>query len=80
MMNRMAERAHIESEDVAAVKVLKTGAREMRARKINMDDLMALRSVDGSMGEVKAEQETNNPDIGLGWGSCGREVAKGDSL
>lgn len=60
MMNRMAERAHIESEDVAAVKVRKTGARDMRARKINMDDLTALRSVDRSMGEVTAEEQTNN--------------------
>ena len=80
MMNKMAERAHIESEDVAAVKVLKTGARDMRARKINMDDLTALRSVYGSMGDIKPEQQTNIRDIGVGWGTCGQKVAKGDIL
>lgn len=40
----MADNAQIESEEVAAVKVLKTGDNDISARNINMDDLMALRS------------------------------------
>lgn len=44
-MNKIAERAHIESEDVAAVNVLNTGESDISARKISMDDFNALRPV-----------------------------------
>lgn len=36
---RHADNAHIESDEVAAVRVLRTGARPMRARRTNNDDL-----------------------------------------
>ena len=42
--NRAADRAQIESDDVAAVRVRSTGDNAMRARNIMMDDLNALRS------------------------------------
>jgi hypothetical protein len=38
-MNRKADRAQIESEDVAAVNVLSTGDRDSRARNTKIDDL-----------------------------------------
>lgn len=41
-MKRMADRAQIESDEVAAVNVLNTGDRDINARKINMDDFKAL--------------------------------------
>jgi len=40
--NRKAESAQMESEDVAAVNVLSTGDKDIRARNIIMDDLRAL--------------------------------------
>jgi hypothetical protein len=38
-MNRKAESAQIESEDVAAVNVLNTGDKDSKARNIKIDDL-----------------------------------------
>lgn len=38
---RHADNAQMESDEVAAVKVLRTGARPMRARRTNSDDLNA---------------------------------------
>lgn len=43
-MNKEAERAHMESEDVAAVKVRKTGDKDMSTRNIMIDDFNTLRS------------------------------------
>jgi hypothetical protein len=37
-VNRQAERAHMESEEVAAVNVLKTGVSDIKARNISMED------------------------------------------
>ncbi len=37
--NKAADRAQIESEDVAAVRVLKTGERDINARNIKIEDL-----------------------------------------
>lgn len=47
--NKNAERAQIESEDVAAVSVLSTGESDMSARNIKMDDLKALMSACGEL-------------------------------
>lgn len=44
-MNRHAVSAHIESEDVEAVKVRRTGDSAMRARKTKIDDFKALAPV-----------------------------------
>lgn len=44
---RHADKAHMESDEVAAVRVLRTGARPMRARKTNNDDLNAFEPEDG---------------------------------
>jgi hypothetical protein len=41
-MNRIAEIAQMESDDVAAVRVFNTGDRDMRARKIRIEDLSVL--------------------------------------
>lgn len=41
-MNRDADRAQIESEEVAAVNVRRTGDRDMSARNVNIDDLRIL--------------------------------------
>ena len=41
-MNRQADNAHIESEDVAAVRVRKMGESPIRERKTNIDDLTVL--------------------------------------
>jgi hypothetical protein len=41
-MNKKAERAQIESEDVAAVSVRKTGESDTSARNINIDDFSVL--------------------------------------
>jgi len=38
----MAANGHMESEEVVAVKVLKTGARTIRIKRTRMDDLRAL--------------------------------------
>jgi hypothetical protein len=38
-MNKKADRAQMESDDVAAVNVLSTGERDNSARNIRMDDL-----------------------------------------
>jgi hypothetical protein len=43
-MNRHAESAHIESEEVAAVSVFKTGESDNRARNTKIDDLSVLAS------------------------------------
>jgi len=43
--NRIADKAQIESDDVAAVRVRKTGERDIKARKTSIEDLRALRSV-----------------------------------
>jgi hypothetical protein len=43
-MNREAARAHMESDEVAAVKVRKTGDRDMRTRNIMIDDFITFRS------------------------------------
>jgi hypothetical protein len=40
----MAASAQIESEDVAALRVLKTGERDIRARNIIIDDFRAFKS------------------------------------
>jgi len=42
-MKSTAESAQIESEDVAAVKVLNTGESDMRARNIRIEDFTVLR-------------------------------------
>lgn len=44
---RHADNAHMESDEVAAVKVLRTGVRPMRARKTSNDDLNAFEPKDG---------------------------------
>ena len=49
-MNRMADMAQIESEDVAADNVRRTGDSEIRERNIIMADFKAFRS---EMGRVK---------------------------
>lgn len=43
-MKSTADNAQMESEDVAAVKVRKTGDRDMRAKNIMMDGFNILRS------------------------------------
>lgn len=43
-MNNAAARAQIESEDVAAVKVRKTGDSDMSTRNIIIDDFITLKS------------------------------------
>jgi hypothetical protein len=43
---RTADSAHIESDDVAAVRVRRTGERDMSARKTSIEDLRALRSIE----------------------------------
>lgn len=40
--NKQADSAHIESEEVAAVKVRKTGESATKARKINTEDFTVL--------------------------------------
>ncbi len=40
-IKRTADNAQIESEDVAAVSVLRTGESDMRAKNINIDDFKA---------------------------------------
>lgn len=52
-MNRTAESAHIESEEVAAVKVRNTGDSAMRVRKTIIEDLRVLRSVERSEFHIK---------------------------
>ena len=47
IIKRIAAKAQMESEDVAAVNVRNTGASVMRARNIIMDDFKALRSANG---------------------------------
>jgi len=42
MTNSAADKAQIESEEVAAVSVLKTGDSDMSARNISIDDFNAL--------------------------------------
>lgn len=42
-MNSTAERAQIESEEVAAVNVLNTGESDIRARNIRIEDFTAFR-------------------------------------
>lgn len=42
-MKRIAARAHIESDDVAAVNVRKTGDSETRVKKTIIDDFNVLR-------------------------------------
>lgn len=44
-MNRMAERAQIESDDVAAVNVRSTGDSDINPRNIKIEDFSAVRSV-----------------------------------
>ena len=44
-MSRMEAKAHIESDEVAAVNVRSTGERETKVRKIIIDDLRVFRSV-----------------------------------
>ena len=41
----MADSAQMESDEVAAVRVLRTGDRDMRARNIRIEDLTALTPV-----------------------------------
>jgi len=41
-MKRNADKAQMESDEVAAVKVFSTGDNAMRARKTKMDDLSVL--------------------------------------
>jgi hypothetical protein len=41
-MNKMAESAHMESEEVAAVSVRNIGESDTNARNINMDDFNVL--------------------------------------
>jgi hypothetical protein len=41
-MKRIADIAQMESDDVAAVRVFKTGDSDMRARKIRIEDLSVL--------------------------------------
>jgi len=43
----MADKAQIESDDVAAVRVRKTGERDIKERKTSIEDLRALRSAAG---------------------------------
>jgi hypothetical protein len=43
-MNKHADKAQIESEDVAAVRVLRTGDSDNKARNTKIDDLNALAS------------------------------------
>jgi hypothetical protein len=43
-INKKADIAQIESEDVAAVNVFKTGERAISARKINIEDLVVFTS------------------------------------
>ena len=67
-MNRIAERAHIESEEVAAVSVLSTGESDTRARKTRMDDLRVLMSVMMSKKhyvKVKIKKEKQTVDVGV---------------
>jgi len=47
----MADKAQIESDDVAAVRVRKTGERDIKERKTSIDDLRALRSTAGEVTE-----------------------------
>ena len=44
-INKIADKAQMESEDVAAVNVLKTGESDISARNINIDDLRVLTPV-----------------------------------
>jgi hypothetical protein len=43
-INRHADKAQIESEEVAAVRVFRTGDSESKARNTKMDDLSVLAS------------------------------------
>lgn len=47
----MADKAQIESDDVAAVRVRKTGERDIRERKTSIEDLRVLRSAAGEVTE-----------------------------
>jgi len=47
----MADKAPIESDDVAAVRVRKTGERDIKERKTSIEDLRALRSAAGEVTE-----------------------------
>ena len=47
IIKRIAAKAQIESEDVAAVSVRNTGESDMSARNIIMDDFKVLRSTKG---------------------------------
>lgn len=49
---RAAEIAQIESDEVAALKVLNTGERDISAKKTRMDDLSILISVNTVFGEI----------------------------
>lgn len=52
----------MESDEVAAVKVLKTGAKPMRARKTNKDDFTTFERFDGREGlELSRASQTRYP-------------------
>jgi hypothetical protein len=52
-MNRHADSAHIVSEEVAAVTVLRTGVRDSKARNTRMDDLSVLAPDQGSRVSIE---------------------------
>lgn len=61
---RHADSAQIESDEVAAVKVLKTGAMPMSARKTNRDDLNAFEPEDGFSRRLGCMQRSVTNDYG----------------
>lgn len=55
--NRQADRAHIESEDVAADNVLRTGDKDIRARNMRMKGLKILTGPVSHFSKVRAKTE-----------------------
>lgn len=45
-MNRAEDNAHIESDDVAAVSVLRTGDSDRRAKKTRIEDFTAFAAIE----------------------------------
>ena len=64
-INKRADKAQIESEDVAAVNVFKTGERDISARKINIDDFVVFTPADKRKVSIINEESTRIRTVGM---------------
>ena len=55
-MNKEAARAQMESDEVAAVSVLKTGDKDMSTRNIMIDDFITFRSANPGLSVFLAKE------------------------